>query len=263
MKRLTFGVRGRIVGGFLVLAAAVVVSGALSIHELRRMSREVRAMMRDSYRSVQYSQGMLDALSGENTALLRYVAGGSGSRREAEVAFSREHVQFSKYRLLAHGNITHEGERALLDGVDTACVAYMAAANRLLQQESPTLRDYMEVMSPAKEGVRRAVQDLLLLNQGALYDASRLIESLPERSFRPGLIVAMVGVMFALASVYLLTVFFVRPILSMRNATEGYLKYRDRRPVRLSTGDELEELWDAIDRLMDRCDEGEGRHRGV
>ena len=59
MKRIRFGIRGRVLAGFLILAAMVVVSGALSIHELKRMSQEVRSMMRDSYRSVQFGQGML------------------------------------------------------------------------------------------------------------------------------------------------------------------------------------------------------------
>ena len=263
MKRIRFGIRGRVLAGFLILAAMVVVSGALSIHELKRMSQEVRSMMRDSYRSVQFGQGMLDAQEMENEVLLRFVAGDYGRREEAEREFAHWHEEFSSSRVQAHGNVTHEGEEASLDSVDAASGAYVQAAHKLLAMEQPALHDYMQLIKPAHETVKRAVQKLLTLNQEHLYNASHLIDSFPERSIRPGLIVMIVGVLFALMFMYLISTFYLRPVMQMRDATEGYLRYRDRGTVRIINDDELGELWRAIERLMERCDEKEGRHRGL
>lgn len=263
MRRKRFGIRGRVLTGFLILAAMVVVSGALSIHELRQVSCEVRAMMQDSYRSVQYAQGMLDAQDGQSEVLLRYAAGGCGSRAEAAWAFTEMYWAFARARAQARGNITHGGEASRFDSVVLASSEYARAARAMLRMEAPSLGDYVRLIAPAHRRVVRSVQRLLALNQDQLYSASRLIDAFPERSVRPGLIVVVVGVLFALMFVYLISTFYIRPIMRMRNATEGYLRYRDRSPMRISTSDELQDLWLAIERLMERCDETEGRHRGV
>lgn len=263
MKRKRFGLRGRVLTGFLILAAMVVVSGALSIHELRRVSREVRAMMEDSYSSVQYAQGMLDAQDGEREVLLRYVAGDWAGRQEAELAFADKYEEFLNFYARARGNITHPGEARLLHVVDSVRESYTRAARALLQVEAPSLGDYTRSIAPGQQQVKCAVQQLLALNQGHLYSASRIIDEVPERSLRPGLIVMVVGVLFALMFIYLISAFYIRPVLRMRDAAEGYLRYRERVPVRFITSDELQELWQAVERLMERCDATEGRHRGV
>lgn len=220
-------------------------------------------MMEDSYSSVQYAQGMLDAQDGESDVLLRYVAGDCTSREDAKLAFIARYAEFSRAYARAKDNITHGGEDSLLKVIDSVSELYTQAACALLHMESPSLGDYVHSVSSAHQQVKKEVQQLLSLNQEKLYDASHIIDAFPERSLRPGLIVMVAGVLFALMFIYLISAFYIRPVIRMRDATEGYLRHRDRAPVRFHASDELQELWLAIERLMERCDEMEGRHRGV
>lgn len=263
MKRKKFGIRGRVLASFFILAAMVVVSGALSVHKLRQASREAHTLVQRSYEGVRRAQGMLDALEGEREVLLRYVAGGWASRSEAELVFARWRAGFSKSLGAAQADTMGWGNRLLLDSLSSARDVYTQAALALLQEEAPTFDDYTRLVGAAQQRVKRTAGQLLSQNQEELHSAMRLIETFPERSFRPGLLIMAVFVLFSLMFFYLISVFYIRPVLQMRDAAEGYLRYRDRVPFRLTTYDELQELWQAIERLMERCDETEGRRRGV
>ena len=71
------GLKNKIRLGFLSLALLLFFSGIISYFELSRLSHSTHSMLGASFRNMELSKTMLDAVQDQNTALLQMIVSGS------------------------------------------------------------------------------------------------------------------------------------------------------------------------------------------
>ncbi|PIE84025.1 MAG: hypothetical protein CSA07_03990 [Bacteroidia bacterium] len=244
--RLGISTKGSL--GFFILAAMLFISGALSIHELTRMGREIRQLLNDSYGSVKYSQTMLSSLESQEDQILAMVADPKGERMHLEAYRSAER-EFLQNLELAGANLTREEEGPLVDSIRSDYSALSLAALEFIQGGGRSLPLYLGSVQPRMRRVTRRVNALLVLNQQGLYQSSSILEDSAARALRPGLIIIGVGILFTLMFTYLVWQFYVRPVRQITESINTFIKFNRYSPVPMAARDELLDLREAVDRL--------------
>ena len=64
------GIKFKILSGFVILASLLFISGALSMYELTKLGRSVNKLLKDNYKSIDYSKKMMQAVSLQEELLL-------------------------------------------------------------------------------------------------------------------------------------------------------------------------------------------------
>ena len=184
-------------------------------------------------------------------ALSQCMVDKSVAYEEFERSFMQCQAEFSRCGALAGARTFGARQAALLDSIGRACDEYARTVLMLLKMGKCSSESYHLLVEP-----------LDMYSEGAPRTMGG-VDSIHGRGLRIGVMVVVLGIILSLVLVYLVVTFYIAPILSMRDATEAYLRYRDRVPVKLIARDELQELWHGVERLMESCDDREGRHRGV
>ena len=261
--QIKFGIKTRLLLTFLLLTVVVVVSGALSVYNARRMRREVQAALVENGNVAKYCQALLGMQEAGEHALSQCMVDKSVAYEEFERSFMRCQAEFPRCGALAGARTFDARQAALLDSIGRACDEYARTVLMLLKMGKCSSESYHLLVEPLDMKVRWGVRTLLGMYSDGTPRTMGVVDSIHGRVLRVGVMVVVVGIILSLVLVYLVVTFYIAPILSMRDATEAYLRYRDRVPVKLIAHDELEELWHGVGRLMESCDDREGRHRGV
>jgi NtrC-family two-component system sensor histidine kinase KinB len=69
------GIRAKILTGFLILAALLLVAGAWSIYELRHIGISVQKILDENYKSIDAAKVMTEALERQDSAILLLLLG--------------------------------------------------------------------------------------------------------------------------------------------------------------------------------------------
>ncbi len=259
---MRLGISAKVSLGFFILAAMLFISGALSIHELTRMGREIRQLLNDSYSSVRYSQAMLSSLESQEDQLLSLVADGEEGDRVYLEAYRSAEREFLQNLELAGSNLTLEAEGPLVDSIRSEYSALSLASLEFIQGKGRSLRVYLDSVQPRMHSVIGRVNALLVMNQQDLYKSSSILEDSAARAMRPGLIIIGVGILFTLMFTYLVWQFYVRPVRSITESINTFIKFNRYSPVPMSARDELLDLRKAVDRLAHYAQEqGKGARR--
>ena len=246
--QIKFGIKTRLLLTFLLLTVVVIVSGALSVYNARRMRREVQAALAENGNVAKYCQALLGMQEAGEHALSQCMDDKSVAYEEFERSFMQCQAEFSRCGALAGARTFDARQAALLDSIGRACDEYARTVLMLLKMGKCSSESYHLLVEPMDMKVRWGVRTLLGMYSDGAPRTMGVVDSIHGRVLRVGVMVVT---------------FYIAPVLSMRDATEAYLRYRDRVPVKLIAHDELEELWHGVGRLMESCDDREGRHRGV
>lgn len=255
-RRRHIGVRLKMSLGFAILAAMLFISDALAIRELSQIGREVRSILDDSYRSVEYGQGMLNELGMQQMAILQHLTGDEADARDQLADFKRAEVSFRHQLALAKSNLKHEGESLMTDSIAQSFEIYVAGALRILTEKGPVGAECTEHLRSVVVQLRRQLNGLVLLNQEALYSTVHLLEDSTRRAIRPGILVIVVGILFIFLFTYLINHYFVSPVVGITASIRQYLKLGRYKAYPTASNDELEELRDAVDQLVQHDQHG-------
>ncbi len=108
--------RAKILTGFLILAAMLLVAGAWSIYELRNISTSVQKLLDENYRSIDAAKSMLEALEREDSAILLLLL---GKREEGREILQSADGSFEEAYLRVSRNVTIPGEQVYVDKIKT------------------------------------------------------------------------------------------------------------------------------------------------
>lgn len=249
MKR-RIGISTKVSLGFIILAAMLFISGALSIHELTLMGKDIRRLLDDSYSSVKYSKAMIVALDAQRKSMLRYLTEERDSTTRISPEFLSADREFRASLALAQSSLVNQEEAPLVDSIRVFYADFAEAAQAFVSDSSSTLSEYFAHVAPLMQDVVRSITHLLTMKQQAVYAKSTILEDSASRALRPGLIIIVVGILFTLMFTYLLRHFYVSPIKKMGRNIRTYLSVGRYSPLQMVADDELHDLSDAVDDLV-------------
>lgn len=227
--------RAKLLFGYLIFVAALVVLGGWSALRLREMGGVSRRIISNNYDSVVAAQDMKESLERQDSAALFALLG----QRERALMQLRDHrVRFDAAFNRAAGNITEPGEPEVIEAIRRDRIEYYKLFDAFLTietsstiSESPSLSQkpqnnlaeprlfYFQRLEPAFNSLRTDCGSLLRLNQDAMLAKSNAAAAVAQRWFIATLGIAGTLVVAGIALAFFLSNRIVGPLRDLTATT--------------------------------------------
>lgn len=241
-------IRTKIMLGFLILALMLAVAGAYSIYELTTIGTSVQKLLDENYRSINAAKKMIEALEREDSGVLLLL---SGKWKQGRETITTAHKNFEKAFETAENNLTIEDEKKYVDRISTLYSEYRRLWNRPVvgTEYEENLNWYFEDVHQAFNSVKIAVQDLMTINDKAMYDTASNLKNRAHRAVMPGIIAILSALVFTLIFNFFVNIYIVNPILSITRSINDFITKDEPVFVDVQTKDEIAELADTVSKL--------------
>ncbi|MFO7838725.1 MAG: MCP four helix bundle domain-containing protein [Desulfosalsimonadaceae bacterium] len=241
-------IRTKIMLGFLILALMLVVAGAFSIYELTTIGSSVQKLLDDNYRSITAAKKMTGALEREDSGILLLL---SGKWKQGRETITVADANFQKAFETAESNLTIQGEKGYVDKIRTLYKKYKGLWNRPIvgTQYEGNLNWYFEDVHSAFKDVKTAVQELMAINDKAMYETASNLKNRAHRAVMPGIVAILSALVFTLIFNFFVNIYIVNPILSINRSINDFMTKEEPVLIDMDTNDELSELADSVSQL--------------
>ncbi|MGF1479702.1 MAG: ATP-binding protein [Cyanophyceae cyanobacterium] len=235
--------RTKILIGYGVALALVILVCGWGIVNLRRLGRASEAILRENYRSILAAENMIDAIERQDSANLLFLL---ENQQQGVEQFRENEILFLQWLARAKDNVTISGEDQLLATLEEEYKNYLDASYQLQQRNQNPINastsQYYETVFPIFERVQAASVELRELNQETMVAASDQTQDISEQAIwsmvAAGGTAAGVGLVFSL----LLSNRIVQPLKQMSRATSRIAEGDYDIAIPLKSKDELGRL---------------------
>lgn len=232
--------------GFLTLALLLFFSGLISYSELGRMRVTTQNMMDASIRNMMLSKDMLDGVQDQNTALLQMIL--SGRTAVSDSLWFAGRLRFEEALLESNTSV---GEIRGFDSLYAASVRYNQLVNAHfedgMREQDPQW--FAETYKTVYYDLTSSIKNLMLSSQSMIDSESQKLERSAYRAIRPGIIALAIAIIIIIIFYYFINIFFIRPVLRMKDGLKGFLIAKIPFNVKFESNDEMDELRDYITEL--------------
>jgi PAS domain S-box-containing protein len=257
--------RNKLIFGYLVFVAALVVLGAWGAWRLREMGGVSRRIISNNYDSVVAAQEMKESLERQDSAALYALLGA----HDKAIAQLREHrARFDQNFQKAANNITEVGEPAAIETIRTDRDVYYrmfdafmsrieaaraSPASQVERREELSERDeYFTRLEPQFNKLRAECEHLLQLNQRAMLAKSEAAAGVAQLWFYRTLLIAGVLVAAGLYLAFFLANRIVRPLRQLTASTAKIAGGDLNAKVPVTSRDEVGVLAAEYNRMAER-----------
>ena len=209
--------KSKILLGYGLSLALVVLVGGWGITNLRRLGRASQAILEENYNSILAADNTIEALERQDSAILLFLL---ENRDRGSQQFRANQIEFLKWLGKAESNITIPGEAEIITEIERLYRDYLEAFFELQQEADSTSEDYYKQIAPLFEQIRDRSLKLRSINQETMEAASDNAQQVSNQAVWSmavaGATAAGIGLGFSL----LLTRRIVRPLSEMTVATE-------------------------------------------
>ena len=228
--------RSKILLGYSLPLALVVLIGAWGITNLRRLGKASEAILQENYNSILAAENTIDAIERQDSAILLYLL---ENRDRGSEQFRRNQIEFLKWLGRAESNITIPGEAEIVASIEDSYQNYLRAFFQLQQQNNPTTEDYYESILPIVEQIRDRSVALRVLNQETMEAASVNAQQVSSQAIWSMAILGTTAAAIGLGFSLWLTRRIVRPLSEMTTATEKIARGEYDIALQVKSKDEL------------------------
>jgi two-component system, NtrC family, sensor histidine kinase KinB len=249
--------RVKLLTGYAVFIAALVVLGAWSAWRLHDMGKVSRRIISENYDSVVAAQEMKESLERQDSAALFALLGA----REKALAQLREHrTRFDANFQKAANNITEIGEAGAIEAIRQNREIYYRrfdsfiakATNQSPSDDSALRNEYFTQLEPQFNKLRADCEHLLQLNQRAMLAKSEAAAGVAELWFYRTLLIAGVLVAAGLVLAFFLANRIVGPLHELTATTAKIAGGDLNAKVSVSSRDEVGLLAAEYNRMAER-----------
>jgi NtrC-family two-component system sensor histidine kinase KinB len=237
-------------GGALLLLAITLAWAVWNIVHLGQASD---AILRENYKSILAAENMIDAIERQDSATLLVIL---NYDEEGLRQFRENEAQFLQWLGRARDNITIEGEKEIIDRIDSGYADYLARFSDLqgTKNKAPgdTGKTYHESVLPVFSAVRDACTNLRDLNQQTMFDASKRAEILARTAFVSTLGIGAAALLIGLGYSLVLSGRLVRPLRDMLDASHAIAEGKYEVSIPAESRDELGRLADGFNAMAGR-----------
>lgn len=249
--------KGRISMIYLSLVLMIGVIGATSVINFYNLSRKMDGLMADNYRSISAANIMLEAIEGEDSAVLTYI---NIDRQEGTDNFLDNNNTFLKFFEKESDNITEKGEREYVDKINEYYTGYVKLFS--MMQEAANSQGKEDVMSfyktnmvPQLNSLKQVIKELSALNETVMLDNENKATQNAKNSMYTLLILSTLTVICGFSISRFFTNRFLKPIYSLaktiKSVNEGNLNQKADIIMKDEIGMLTNEFNDMTKRLQD------------
>ncbi len=260
------GIRKRVTIGFLSIVVLLFFSGLVSLFELNHMSADIDIILSSNRKSVEVTDGLLNAIQANDRAVVRYAVlrdvSYSDSCRMRFLDFSNEIVRARQ--------ATSNSAAVLFDSLDASAGSLNGAIEQLRASkvvENSLLPDslrvgvmpydgnewYVQVYMPIYDEASRQITQLLSYSQNSLTPRAERLSRNAYRAVTPVFISLVVMIVILLMFYYFIMIYALNPIIEMNKSLGDWLRYKLPFTIKTECRDELEELKTKIESVTNNA----------
>lgn len=246
-------IRIKILSGFLVIVAMLTIAGSFGIYEFRKLSSSVESLLSDNYASIVACNDMIEGLERQESGLLLISIGKYEAGRKSVLTGDS---LFSASLLTAKNNLTESNEDEYIKEINIHYSQFKEVWDMQLQnlEHSYDIDWYFNEGHQHFNLVKKAVQDLMTLNQNSMYKEATMLRDKAQRAVMPGFVAIIAALIFSLLFNYFINHYFVSPILRLTKAVKNYHpESTNDIDAHIETQDEILQLQSAVSELINKC----------
>lgn len=243
------GLRAKILSGFLILSAMLVVAGAWSIREVASMGGSVQRLLDDNYRSINAAKSMIEALEREDSGVLLLLLGSLD--RGTSIIQAADRMFLDAFEIASH-NITVRGEQAQIEEINAKYRAYKELWVRPVPgtRLEGDLNWYSEKVHIAFQDAKASVEKLMTMNDQMMYQIASELKGRSHRAIMPGVIAIIAALVFSLFFNFFVHIYVVNPIIGITKSIQKFIETREPFQFKVETRDEIAELASSLGNLL-------------
>jgi len=243
------GLRAKILSGFLILSAMLLIAGAWSIREVASMGGSVQRLLDDNYKSINAAKSMAVALEREDSGVLLLLLG--RLEQGTSIIHDADRMFMEAFDIASH-NITVEGEQAQIDEIESRYRAYkelwvMPISGTSLEGD---LTWYSEKVHIAFQSAKSSVDRLMAMNDRMMYEVASELKGRSHRAIMPGVIAIIAALVFSLVFNFFVHIYVVNPIIGITDSIQKFIETREPFQFQVDTKDEISKLAESLGNLL-------------
>lgn len=242
------GLRFKMLSGFLILSAVLLLAGAWSIYQMRDLGSAFQEILNDNYKSINAAKKMGEALEREDSGVLLLIM---GNGEEGRAVIESADRLFQENLGIAGNNITIPGEEKHIDAISTSYLAFKKLWQKPIvdTKREDVLGWYSREVNPAFMHAAAAVEGLLTINDNELYKTASDSTIRATRAIMPGIVAILAAFFFSLMFSYFVNLYVVNPIIRITKGIHLFRENDQPFSVEVETHDEISRLASAIREL--------------
>lgn len=241
----------KILAGFMLLVALLMVAGAMSIIEFYKLSRSVTALIEDNYKTIEATKSMIEALERKDSGILLLLLGES---KEGIETIKAGEVAFAKSLNIAKNNITELNEENYIERIDSLYSLYKNKVEISIYNSLKVgdMNWYNSEIHHSFIEVKHAIDELMNLNQVSMYTEATLLKEKAHRAIMPGIVAIVGALIFSLLLSFFISKYYVSPLSEL---SEAIINFNPREKVlksNIKTEDEIKKIEDEVNNLIAR-----------
>lgn len=241
----------KILAGFMLLIALLMVAGAVSVIEFIKLSRSVNALIEDNYKTIGATRTMLEALERTDSGVLLFLLGEKDEGREI---ISSAGVAFEKAFQIANNNITETNEDSHIGIIAEKYSLFTAKLNATLynRHTEGAMAWYHGEIYHAFIDVKHAVDELMTLNQTSMYAEATILKDKSHRAIMPGIVAIVGALVFSLMLSFFISHYYISPLASLAEAISTYHPREKQLHSSIKSEDEIKKIEVEVNNLIKR-----------
>ncbi|MFO8022165.1 MAG: MCP four helix bundle domain-containing protein [Perlabentimonas sp.] len=241
----------KILAGFMLLVALLMVAGTVSIFEFLKLSNSVTALIEDNYKTIEASKSMLEALERKDSGILLFLLGDEDKGREVVLSGDKA---FSKAFETAINNVTETNESDYIESIERSYKQFSSNAEMLVanMQQPEDLNLYYGEIHQSFIEVKDAVNELMGLNQTSMYEEAYELKEKSHRAIMPGIIAIIGALVFSLLLSFFISKYFVSPLSSLAEAIKNFQPKDKELKIKIKSNDEIKKIESEVNNLIYR-----------
>lgn len=242
------GLKNKIRLGFLSLALLLFFSGIISYFELSRLSNSTHSMLGASFRNMELSKTMLDAVQDQNTALLQMIV--SGSRNSDSMLIAGRQKFDSSMR---EANVLIRDLQGF-DSIYAANISYNRIVDSYLSDSlhKNSVGWYVNIYETSYADLTTSIKNFMVSSQRIMDVKAQRLEDNAYRATMPGFIALLIGILIVVVFFYFINLYYISPVLKITDALKNYLNSKIPFKVNVEGRDEMFRLKESIEKLIDQ-----------
>lgn len=241
----------KILAGFLLIVALLIVAGTVSIVEFIKLSRSVNSLIEDNYKTIESTKRMLEALERKDSGVLLILL---GEREEGKEIINEANTSFIQAFGVAKNNITEANEEQFIEKIDSLYLIFKIKVDIAISDKlkAGDMSWYHGEVFQSFLDVKHAVDELMVLNQSSMYNEATILKDKSHRAIMPGIVAIVGALILSLLLSFFISKYYVSPISDLAEAVKSFHPREKNLRSKIKSNDEIKELENEINNLIYR-----------
>ena len=244
----------KILSGFSLIIIMLIIAGTMSIYEFSRVSKSVKVLIEDNYKTIEASKTMVEALEREDSGILLLVSG--QWKKGREILQSADSLFLDAFHV-AKNNITEKGEDTYVDQIENSYQKFKEVWEPPIVGTSKenSIDWYFTYVHSNFITTIDAVNALMNLNQDSMHQEASQLKEQSRRALMPGIVAIIAALVFLIMFNFLISMYYVKPIVSIIHALKAHGSPTQKFDAGITSNDEFKELEQEIKNLIYRINQ--------